>query len=420
MLSVGQKIPDNKIHNIFNYEFGEVSLAEFGSKRILLEFWNHTCVSCIQSFPKLNELQKEFGASIQIFLVNRESKDSTARFFAKRKNIQLPDIPFITTDSVFTSYFKPPSYPFSIWIDTGMIVRKKGSGSIVTRENILSFIAGHSLNVEELAHKKKFQGPVLAKENPEWRKNYFYFSYISKCIDTIDVGYSNGSKVLNSGSVRISENCASIVELYKKAYSEGGKYNFDLKGTFILEADDPGKFIKPMEKHSLMEWQKENSYNYDLMLPVTRRAGIYKIMQSDLGRFFGLDAKIVKKKIKCLVLVEAGNIAKLKAEPAKPIDMLRMSTYLMPVDDSARSLVNVPFGVFFDRLKGWFNYHIKMPFVNNVDYTGNVTLSISGKAIDDLDIKKIKSDLRKYNIDIVEKFVEMEVLVLKQPSPQKD
>lgn len=81
-INVGDRID---IENLISAS-SEIPAEQLKGKWILLDFWSHTCIVCLQSFPELEALQKKFADQIQIVLVNRESKDSTDRFFSKEKS----------------------------------------------------------------------------------------------------------------------------------------------------------------------------------------------------------------------------------------------------------------------------------------------------------------------------------------------
>ena len=57
---VGRPIPKFTLSDIQYYEKKNVSQADFIGKWLILDFFSESCSACFKSFPKINELQKEF------------------------------------------------------------------------------------------------------------------------------------------------------------------------------------------------------------------------------------------------------------------------------------------------------------------------------------------------------------------------
>ena len=69
-LKVGDCVPDYKLINLINYSSKTANLSDLKGKLVILDFWNSHCISCIESWPNLLRLQKEFDESLQIILIN--------------------------------------------------------------------------------------------------------------------------------------------------------------------------------------------------------------------------------------------------------------------------------------------------------------------------------------------------------------
>lgn len=82
-INVGDRID---IENLISAS-SEIPAEQLKGKWILLDFFGRTRVLFVSSlFPSLRPFKKKFADQIQIVLVNRESKDSTDRFFSKEKS----------------------------------------------------------------------------------------------------------------------------------------------------------------------------------------------------------------------------------------------------------------------------------------------------------------------------------------------
>src|SRR3990167_8908954 len=89
-LQQNERCPDLKFTELFNSATTELQLSSLKGKIIIFDFWSIHCITCIKAFPKLDSLQKQFNDKIQIIPVSKESKQTIASFFEKRKKIRIP------------------------------------------------------------------------------------------------------------------------------------------------------------------------------------------------------------------------------------------------------------------------------------------------------------------------------------------
>ena len=68
----------------------------------------------------------------------------------------------------------------------------------------------------------------------------------------------------------------------------------------------------------------------------------------------------------------------------------------------------------FIKLKGWIEHVTQIPFADDTGFTGNIDIAIKGDVYDSFDIKALQKELRKYDMDIIEKKRPMDVLILKK------
>src|SRR5688572_16330018 len=88
--AINDTLPDMVFLNVLNFGSGNLRFSELRGKLIILDFWNHHCKPCVEAFPEIDSLQKKLSDRVQFILVNRESKDSTLRFFSRRRKIKKP------------------------------------------------------------------------------------------------------------------------------------------------------------------------------------------------------------------------------------------------------------------------------------------------------------------------------------------
>lgn len=383
-ISIGNKVPESIFKDVINYPSPILKISDFRGKIIIIDFWNHSCTACIQSFSKLDSLQKIFAGKIQIILVNRESKDSTEFFFKKRTKVKMPNLPMITGDKTLKNLFPIDGYPYTVWIDSTGIVKHFSGEYNVTAVHIRDFLEGKELQLRDVTLNKS--GSLAGQ------KEFGYFSAISNCSDVMNIGNSEIGYTDNKKSVRMSNTCSSIVELYKKAFREYNLYNIYTNYGLILEVKDSTKYFYPSDPNLFDEWLKTNSYDYELLLPISKAGKRYKIMQEDLSRYFDLDASIERRKIKSVIIKNCND---KKEQIADPISGTFTS-----------------FDMFVRLLKSRFEYYYPV-FDETVGFE-NKNIFVSEKSIYIQKIENLQKELLNNGmfLDFEEK--EVPVLVIKE------
>jgi thiol-disulfide isomerase/thioredoxin len=374
-------------------------------KWILLDFWSHTCISCIQSFPKLDSFQKEFGESLQIVLVNRESKDSTDRFFEKRKKIKRPNVLFVSGDTSLSSRLPHSAVPYHAWIDSNEIVRYLTYGENTTREKIKNLLSGEIFALTSYK-RTKYISTLL---DTSWLHSLKYFSYLATCNPAFHL---QAEKI--ACYEQISFNCSSALELYIYAFKEGNKYQFNKPGRVILEVINPLIYRKPDDKEILESWYTSYSYNYHLFLPEEQKKRIYAIMQTDLRRYFHLNATVEKRKVKCLVLKRTSNNNKLKSKGGTTVNEFYFADESFVRIDSLRFMKNQPYNIFSKAFSNYLEFNLETSFIDSTGFTGNIDIAFTGAAVDSKDLYRIRSELNRYDLELKEEEILFDVLVLKE------
>jgi thiol-disulfide isomerase/thioredoxin len=408
VLAIGQKCPDIELSGLINHPIPNCKISDFKGKLVLIDFWNQACIPCIQAFPKLDSLQKQFKDDIQIVLVNKESKDSTDKFFRKHKMIKMPNLLMVTGDKDLIRLFPAEGYPYSVWLDSNAVVIHYSAVHSISENNIRMYLTGSAL---------KIRNPTIVKKaSYEEINNTEYYSKIFHCNDSIDNGSSEIEFIRNNTMVRMSSTCLSIVELYKKAYREYGKYNFNTRYNLIIKVRDSAKYLFPNNPDNIDYWFKNNSFSYDLILPISKKNIRYKIMQQDLERYFDVKASLLQMDTKSLILVRKQGSNKLKTKGGNPIEKFMLSSLEESSTDSNFHLINQPFETFYWILKSRIEYFF--PFSNQTGYVGNIDISIPVRALYPLNIPILKKELNKYGLDLIYKLKKTPVLVLEEKDNQ--
>ncbi len=389
-LKKGDSLRLVSLGQIYNYKSEVLDLESLKGKAIIFDFWAPNCKSCLGSFIKLDSLQQKFGDKIQFVLVNKQSRDSTARFFAMRPFLHRPNLPFVTNDTLLHRLFPRVSVPAIVWIDKNKVFHKMTSE--IGAGDVIDFLEKNLVKPNAYVRRITHLNTLF---NVNFEDSITYHSYFSKKIHgiglTTEINRRNGIVFTNK----------PLWMLYLKAFEENDKYN--LKG--------PQQIIFP-----LSEIENKNLdiyYNYSLQLPLVKKAELYQTMQEDLKRNFGYEVKVEMRKAKTLVMVSKDNKNKMATKGGEKMYSFKLNDQLSINRTAKRVLNNYPMDRFIENIKGWVIHKLKMPFVNEVTYRGNVDVIFDGEIVDNLTIAGLRSELNRYGLDLIEKEIEQWTLVFR-------
>ncbi len=404
-LTVGDEVPDFTFKNIFNSSNAQIKLSDLRGKLVILDFWGVFCIPCIEEFPKLDSLQKMFGKEIQIITVNPLDRDSIRRFFKSHSKVYLPSLPFITSDTVLQKIFPHQGNPYIVWIgkDGKMLL----DDVPVTQPNIEAILSNKTMKVPE-AVKNNYIESLFDKR---WSDDMVYSSYIYKGADL-------GLKLEKSKIGQSFSEGGTVMFLYQRAWEglTSGKYGFFRPGRTVIQTKDSTKYFEPknLNDYDKQVWLRDNLYWYQSSVPNDKPYNLYELMKEDLNRAFHLNAGIEKRPVKCLVLVRTSSTDKIKTQGHKPVDSFFNADRIGKDYGPTRSLINQPFSKFSKRLTGLMEYGLKKPFVDQSGYNGNIDIQFKADALDGIVLANLRNALKIYDLDLVEKDVDLTVLSLKE------
>jgi len=140
-LKPGDKLPAITIPNLMNASQASIALQSLKGKVIVLDFWATWCIPCIQSFPKLGELQKKFGSELQVIAVSDETPERVAQFI-KNRPVDIWFAADTSASSVLRQRFPYVALPHVVIIDKEGVIRAITRGDEVNREVISQVIKG--------------------------------------------------------------------------------------------------------------------------------------------------------------------------------------------------------------------------------------------------------------------------------------
>lgn len=408
----GEKVPDIFFHETFNGPDVPLKLSDFRGKLVILDFWGFTCASCLEAFPKLDSLQKKFGEKIKIIPVSREERNSVKDFFRTHVKVHFPDLLFVTGDTALRSLFSGLNGGYA-WIDSSGTFLFEADPFNLTAENIQAVLDNRSSTVQESVAQVYMQTAF----DERIREQIAYSSVITK--------YSNKTGIRPPGhepGKRSFADVGNILYLCQRAFETATENvrDFHEPGRTILEVKDPSRYSRPAGLKGLAsrEWTDQHVYGYQLVLPQNSKQDMHEMMREDLNRFFGLVTGVEKRKVSSYVLIRKGKKDRLRTSGNTPKDNFFRTHIKSDHVDSTRQLVNQPFPAFERRLSALVRLAAGKPLIDRTGYTGSIDITMTAAEVDGEDIHLLKKALNRYGLDLVEKDVKMDVLVIKEKTEQ--
>lgn len=404
-LKINDVCPNVAVVNVINYNNRTMELNDFKSKAIIIVFWSTRCLSCLQEFPIIDSLQKKFQKEVQFILVTKEEKKTVQDFFEQHRKVKIPDVPIVTADTKLHKLFPSAGYPYSVWMNPSRVINQLTGGYNITKEHIERFLSG-SLNQLRYSAVKTVYKPLWKMTDSLIQNKLDYFSCITPCIAGLDMGTQEGSSVNDGTAIQLGFNCYTIIDLFKKAFGENGRYAVNT-GYGIEIALDSTLFTQPEDRNLWDKWEKKHLFNYALVLPAEKRNLLYQAMQQDLLRYFNIEAIRLKKKIKGFALIEL-NGKKPFTKGGVPSDAYNNQN-IETVD--SLQFINQPVSRLNDLLIYWLGYYY--PIKNETKENCKLDFCIRKSSIQKMNIDELRKDLEKSNLDLKEVWIETDVLEIK-------
>jgi hypothetical protein len=342
-------------------------------------------------------------------MINNSSKEEIVNFFEKKTRIKAsPNIPFIADDGVLEKAFPHQGVPFYVWIESGKVVYI--THIEVNKEYLNMHFSGQT-GIFNLPAKKLYTNSIHLPEIFPYVK---YGTQIIKAIDTLNIH-------IDQHGSNIAYDAHSVEELYKFAYNESdlvGFYKFREYGRTILDVENREMYANPDRGGDYDKWRGKYGYYYYSILPDHLQDRKYEIMREDLNRYFGLKASVEIRPVKCLAIVRTSNKDKLKTKGGKS-DFSLFEIALMGKDfensnPPIRFIKNQPFKHLVDLIQNMGNAYWRIKVVDHTNYKGNIDFEMSEREILNDNLEDYRKALNRYDLDLVEKLVPMEVLVIRK------
>jgi thiol-disulfide isomerase/thioredoxin len=393
-LHIGDEIPNVELRNMTNYKASSAKLSDFNADLILLDFWGTWCSACLQSFPKMDSLKREFK-SIKILLVNtksRISKDNKPKIQNTLKKLNQRTgsdirLPVVYNNDQLDALFPLKYIPQVIWISKNKVIAITGSEE-VTAKNISIVLNGRVLKV---ATKKDLlffdpNKPLFENENGGKPRQILYRSMITGYMEGIGkrIGYRMENNKIN-GVFLLNQ---SLLSLVKDAYRDSMRY------------PDNRIFIESANSNFSPEnnTRPANQFCYELVIPPSTEEQIKQYFQMDLKKYFGITVHNEMRKMKCLVLEKLPQArAASDSFGDKSFDLQKNTLKKYIHNRSVASAVRL------------LNLYSNLPIIDESDVNGDISLDLP---FDLTDIKGLQNSFARAGFTLKEDDRKLEVTLI--------
>jgi len=400
-LNIGDPIP-NELWDVplkvVNHPEGKESttLSEYKGQLIILDFWATWCTVCIRNFPKLHDLQNEFGDKIKVLAVTNQDTDVISKFFATGIGKEHTYVHSVINDKVLTTYFPHFGVPHIVWISSDGKVLNTTQADQVNQANIQALLNDQNPNMvtktsvdrnKPLFLSEQFGDNIQLKAYSIFAKGYYPGLPQGSKIRKTKEGNIYGRQINNANMMTIYRTI-----LYPLFEKKGEKFN---SKKVVLEVKEPALLISKKGENG-----NDHLYNYELIVPHDKTDSLFDYMLADLNRYSGYMGTIENRMIDCLVLVKISPLDEIKTEGDRPKISYTSSS-------SGVTLVNQPMSYFVNILND--EAPIKPLVIDETGFTENIDIVIPDFA----DLAKLKKDLNGYGLDLIPAKRNLNMFVIK-------
>lgn len=404
-LKIGDRVPDITVGKAINHTGSTLKLSDYKGKLLILDFWATWCGSCLKSIPLTDSLQKAFGGKVEFLSVTYQTDKEVDVYLAKleklKPNLEARKHVRIVEDKVLRLLFPHTGLPHYVWINADGIVSAITDYQALTVPNISRVVEEGKITTivkkddPRIPHNKNI--PILSNLNgnvPPILAHSLVSGYVP--------GFAGGMDILPASethSRKILVRNSPLSNHYRTAYGAGKKWFGD--ASIALEVKDPSRldYVKDGDFNS---WIRRNGYCYELQLPRALDSILFLRMQNDLATSFPQYEAFVEKRMKkVLALVRTSAADKIASQGGTPA---------FRFTGLQASMKNTGINMLTSQLSVLFLQFLPMPIVNDTGYRGKVDLELNA---DLSDVNSINSELKKYDLRLVEKDKEVEVLVIR-------
>lgn len=407
---IGKLCPPFNFAGKSNVEGASVSLTSVKGRYTILDFWSKTCMACMSSMPKLNNMQKKHKDKLDIVLVGYQDPEGEIEPLYNRLQDRNKLELIAVFDSATFRRFVPESVPHLVWINNKGIVMAITETADLTEANIMDFVRDipfefHNVSYKSLSAARETKlydrkRPFLINGNGGNDTAFVFRSVLAKWKEGMAVSPNGRIDASIRGDRPKFETLKTpLLSLYKIAYfGSTAPEEEGLSGVPILE----------MKNTSLFEYEKGGSarglYCYSLIVPPGNagKMNLMRMMQNDLNSYFGYYARVEVRNLQCyaLVVINTQDLLKAKKHPKYTKSTWQHNQGGILYDMPVKKIVKI---LTYDLPDG--------PLVfDETALKENLTLDLSGVLTSDL--KDLRRGLQVYGLDLIPSVKPLKVLVI--------
>jgi thiol-disulfide isomerase/thioredoxin len=392
---VNQLCPDFVFDTLLNYKKEKVTLSEFKGKFVIIDFWGTFCIPCINAIPKMEQLQRKFGDSLQVLMVATDGFQKAKQFYETRQKANKPMLLPCAINRKFVKYFQIKEVSTYVWIDDQGTIKAITDESQITEQRVADFIRGKSIEVRQKIKTvfRDYKNSLVTTANEMDSGSVLYNSSFTKYLNGFIPTYSP----LTRGRTKVSVTNLSIALLYRIAFGDTA-HSIEFNRT-VIESAHPEKLSCP-KNEAYETWKFDNTFCYELTVPKEKQKDILKIMQGELKRMFGYNAFEEYRTQKCLVLTAEKDFHFWANKTASP---------KLVFNTGGITVTNHPFAQFTEMIRHYMQDKI---ILDETGITGNVDIFLQAEMND---VNSVMEALKKYGLHLRWENRQVQVLVIKDP-----
>jgi|GEM_PF-370008 len=412
-LSVGDSVPDIEF-DLVNSKTTKAKLSDYAGKWIILDFWATTCRGCIEQFPKIDSLQREFKDKLAVILINSinsgDTRNEVLQFFElwKTKKGKSYPLPSAVEESLSLKLFPCREVPHQVWISPGRKVMAITSGKNFTRPNIQKAVSTGGITLDL---KKDFFSNMVSYRGIDFpMDDLTYYSVFKKGkLNGVAISHTVRQAETNRGRIAqgIAMNNLSLLAMYRETlYQFNDVFGSDKRT--ILEVTDSSALLFDRAKSDKESWENENLYTYELIVPLAEADSLYQFVLRDLNKYSGYYGKVERRKVKCLVLIRTSADDKIKTQGGKALFGIN------EFKKGKQIIKNLPVSRFIRGLNAV--RVITLPVIDETNYPGNIDIEFLA---DYDDMAALRKALQQYDLDLLEAERDIDMFVLTETRRQQ-
>jgi thiol-disulfide isomerase/thioredoxin len=396
MSPLNKLCPDFVFDSLINYKKEKLAISDLKGRFVIIDFWGTFCLPCIKEFPKIEELQKRFGDTLQVLLVATDGFQKAKHFYETRRKNNRPMLLPCTVNTDARNYFQIRTVSTYVWLDDQGYVKAITDDSQLTEQNIADFVNRRNIRLRGIESHAMLDGkrPLVSVAHEMDSSNVIYNSSLTKYLKGVAGTYYYPKKGIGT---KIFAHNASINTLYRLAF--GDSTGAIKVNRLVNECAHPEKFELPKD-WDFQTWKYDNAYCYELIVPKAKENQILKIMQEDLKRLFGANVFFEERTQKCLVL-KAGKNPHLLAD--------KTSTPKRVYNGGGITVTNTPFDLFVEMIR---YYNQTKIVLDETGITGNVTIALEAQMND---VDALNEALKKIDLYLQYEDRPVQMLLIKDP-----